>query len=357
MDTGPYRARSLPILYADQIGDAVDLDDFVEGLLLAKCLALVYGAPKAGKTFWTLDLAMHVATGRRWRGREVDRGAVLYLALEGTAGIRNRVTAWLKHHDASDDDAALAVVPVSLDLLHGDGDIRAVIAATGDVREHFGLPVRLVVVDTLSRALAGGDENGPDMGLLVRSLDRIKDETGAAVLAIHHPRKDGSGGERGHSALRGALDVRIEVTRDENTGVSSAKVIETRDLEPGAVFPFQLESVELGVNKRGKPITSCVPIPTDAIETRPRGPRITGAAEIARTALANILANSGQTVVRDGIPGGVPTVPVEAWRAEAYRSGISTGNAEAQRKAFQRATEKLAGAKVVVIRDGLAWLS
>jgi hypothetical protein len=106
----------------------------------------------------------------------------------------------------------------------------------------------------------------------------------------------------------------------------------------------------------GKPITSCVPIPTDAIEMRPRGPRITGAAEIARTALASILANSGQTVVRDGIPTGVPTVTVEAWRAEAYRFGISTGDADAQRKAFQRATEKLLGARVAVIRDGLAWL-
>lgn len=359
MSDAPYRdraSRTLPIIFADQIGEAVDLDDFVEGLLIANCLALVFGQPKAGKTFWTLDLAMHVATGRRWRGREVDRGAVLYLALEGTAGIRNRVAAWMKHHDASADDAAFAVVPVSLDLLHGDGDIRAVIAAAFDVREHFGMPVKLIVLDTVARALGGGDENGPDMGLLVRGLDRIREETGAAVLAIHHPRKDGTGGERGHGALRGALDLRIEVTRDDDTGTSCAKVIEARELEPGAAFPFQLESVELGTNKRGRAITSCVPVPTDAVETRPRGPRITGAAEIARTALANILATSGQKVVRDGIPTGVPTVPVEAWRAEAYRSGISTGDAEAQRKAFQRATERLAGAKVAVIRDGLAWL-
>jgi hypothetical protein len=353
---GPYRARSLPIVFADQIVEAVDLDDFVEGLLLSNCLALVFGAPKAGKTFWTLDLAMHIATGRRWRDRDVDRGAVLYLALEGTAGIRNRVSAWLQYHDVGAEDAALAIVPVSLDLLHGDGDIRAVIAATGDLRERFGLPVKLIVLDTVSRALAGGDENGPDMGLLVRGLDRIRDETRAAVLAIHHPRKDGNGGERGHGALRGALDVRIEVTRNDDTSTSSAKVIEARELEPGAVFPFQLESVELGTNKRGKPITSCVPIPTDAVETRPRGPRITGAAEIARTALANILATSGQKVVRDGIPAGVPTVTVEAWRAEAYRAGISTGDAEAQRKAFGRATDKLLGCKAAVIRDGLAWL-
>jgi hypothetical protein len=353
---GPYRARSLPIVFADEIGEAIDLDDFVEGLLLSNCLALVFGAPKAGKTFWTLDLAMHVATGRRWRGREVDRGAVLYLALEGTAGIRNRVAAWLKHHDAGAEDAAFATVPVTLDLLHGDGDIRAVIAAAFDVREHFGLPVRLIVLDTVARALGGGDENGPDMGLLVRGLDRIRDETGAAVLAIHHPRKDGTGGERGHGALRGALDIRIEVTRDDDTETSCAKVIEARELEPGAVFPFQLESVELGTNKRGKAITSCVPVPTDAVETRPRGPRITGAAAIARTALANILATSGQKVVREGIPAGVPTVTVEAWRAEAYRAGISIGDAEAQRKAFSRATEKLLGARVAVIRDDLAWL-
>jgi len=344
------------MFYAGNMREPVDLDDFVEGLLLAKSLNLIYGAPKTGKTFFVVDLGLHVATGREWRDRAVDRGGVLYLALEGNVGIRNRVNAWLQRHGASGEDVPFAIVPVSLDLLHGDGDVEAVIASARRPAADFGVPIRLIVIDTLSRALAGGDENGPDMGLLVRAADQIREATGAAIILIHHPRKDGSGGERGHGSLRGALDMRIEVKRDEGGEIATVRVIEARDIESGAAFPFRLEVVDLGKNRRGKPITSCVAIPADAAEVEPRGPKVTGAAEIARTALANRLATEGQPVSLDGIPSNLPTVSVEAWRQEANRCGISTGGDEAQRKAFQRATEKLCGMKLACIRDGLAWM-
>jgi hypothetical protein len=350
------RVRELPMFYAGNMREPVDLDEFVEGLLLAKSLNLIYGAPKTGKTFFVVDLGLHVATGREWRDRAVDQGGVLYLALEGNVGIRNRVNAWLQRHGAWGEDVPFAIVPVSLDLLHGDGDVEAVIASARRTAADFGVPIRLIVIDTLSRALAGGDENGPDMGLLVRAADQIREATGAAIILIHHPRKDGNGGERGHGSLRGALDMRIEVKRDEGSEIATARVIEARDIESGAAFPFRLEVVDLGENKRGKPITSCVAVPSDAAELKPRAPKVTGAAEIARTALANLLATEGQPVRRDGIPSNHPTVSVEAWREEANRCGISTGGDEAQRKAFQRATEKLCGMKLACIRDGLAWM-
>ncbi|WP_261361173.1 helicase RepA family protein [Gemmata massiliana] len=53
-----------------------------------------YGESGGGKTFFTLDLALHVAAGMPWRGREVDLRGVLYLALEGSHGIRNRGAAF-----------------------------------------------------------------------------------------------------------------------------------------------------------------------------------------------------------------------------------------------------------------------
>ena len=36
-----------------------------------------------GKTFLLLDLALHIASGRPWNGRAVDKGRVLYIAAEG----------------------------------------------------------------------------------------------------------------------------------------------------------------------------------------------------------------------------------------------------------------------------------
>ena len=63
----------------------------VKGVLPRVGLAVVWGPPKCGKSFWTFDLVMHVATGRPYRGRRVRQGVVVYLALEGGSGFANRV--------------------------------------------------------------------------------------------------------------------------------------------------------------------------------------------------------------------------------------------------------------------------
>ena len=46
----------------------------VKGLLQSTGLAVVWGEPKCGKSFWTFDLLMHVSLGRLYRGRRVTAG-------------------------------------------------------------------------------------------------------------------------------------------------------------------------------------------------------------------------------------------------------------------------------------------
>ena len=49
---------------------------------------------------------------------------------------------------------------------------------------------KLIIFDTLARCMVGGDENSPlDMGRAVAAADRVRVETGAAVLLVHHPTK------------------------------------------------------------------------------------------------------------------------------------------------------------------------
>ena len=117
----------------------------------------------------------------------------------------------------------------------------------------------LVVVDTVSRALAGGDENSPgDMGAIVCSLDRLRDEFNCHVLAVHHLGKDATRGARGHSRLTCNLDTVIEVTRDEASKISSAVIKNQRDGPLGGQFDFQMRPVELGRDEDLDPVTSCV---------------------------------------------------------------------------------------------------
>src|SRR5262245_55270520 len=54
----------------------------VKGVIPRTGLVVVWGPPKCGKSFWTFDLVMHVALGRKYRERKVQQGTVVYFALE-----------------------------------------------------------------------------------------------------------------------------------------------------------------------------------------------------------------------------------------------------------------------------------
>jgi len=45
----------------------------VKGLLQSTGLAVIWGAPKCRKSFWVVDLLMHVALGWKYRGRRSGR--------------------------------------------------------------------------------------------------------------------------------------------------------------------------------------------------------------------------------------------------------------------------------------------
>ena len=62
---------------------------------------MIYGEPSSGKTFFALDLAAHIATGKPWNGHKVSPGGVLFCAGEGQSGLIRRRCAWETHHSLS----------------------------------------------------------------------------------------------------------------------------------------------------------------------------------------------------------------------------------------------------------------
>ncbi len=257
-DTDEKPNASFPITHADHLTTSEGPRDFVEGLLTEGGASVIYGPSNCGKSFWILDLAAHVATGNSWRHGEIeiDQGAVVYVALEGTHGLRNRIEA-MKREEILTPGAPLFVCmsPVSLlDPTHADKLAETVREAA----RQSSLPCRLVVLDTMARAMAGGDENsGKDMTSAVASIDAVKQATGAHVAIVHHCGKDEARGARGHSSLRAAVDTEIEVSKPEGERITTVRVTKQRDLERGEAMPFSLKVIELGTDRRGKAITSC----------------------------------------------------------------------------------------------------
>jgi KaiC/GvpD/RAD55 family RecA-like ATPase len=263
-------AGPLPVLWLRDIKPVLAAADFVQGLLLQGGAAVLYGESNSGKTFLVTDLALHVAAGISWNGRRVDPGSVVYCVLEGGNGFRNRVAAWRDAHPELDVDIPFAAIPCALNLLDPGADVPRLIDAIHAASTITGQPAKLVVIDTLSRALAGGDENSSeDMGGLVRAMDAIREATGACVLFVHHSGKDAAKGARGHSLLRAAVDTEIEVRVDEDTGVRTATVVKQRDLVKGAKFDFRLEVVTLGTNQHDEPVTTCTVVSSAPSSGRP----------------------------------------------------------------------------------------
>lgn len=349
----------LPLIYFSEAQANLDCADFVEGVLTERAMSVVYGESNAGKTFFVTDLAIHVAIGRAWRDREIEQGGVIYCALEGRDGIMNRIAAFKEEYGADGADVPFAVIPVPINLLDPNADRERLRDAVRVATDTMGCPVKLVVIDTLSRALAGGNENAPDdMGALVASADYIRQEVQAHILFIHHSGKDAAKGARGHSLLRAATDTEIEVTRPEGEEIGSAKVTKQRDLPKGDEFLFKLKVVTLGKNRRGKAVTSCVvedatgaPPPRRVNKSR----ALSDGVQVVLTALENCLAAGGQARVLPDTPRGVPTVTEREWR-ENYYGALPTMNPRSRETAFKRGTDALAARRVAILRNGYAWL-
>jgi hypothetical protein len=360
----PRPPTHFPLVYADEIhaGDAAL--DFVEGLLVEGGMSVWYGDSNVGKTFALLDVAIHVALGRPWRGREVDQGAVVYCALEGIAGIRNRIAAWLKHYGITPDRRALplVVIPSAINMLDPQADVPGLIQSVQAAEAELGRPVKMLCLDTLSRALAGGNENSPeDMGALVRSSDLVRQSTGSHLAYVHHSGKDTAKGARGHSLLRAATDTEIEISRAEGSEVSVMRVTKQRELESGDDVAFRLEVVTLGVNRRGKPLTSCVAVepPVEAVEAatrkvaRPRGTYQPGMLRV----LTNILASDAAVAVAP--KPGMPTlrcVRVKIWQEHCYQDGVLERGVRASVDGFSDGKRALSNAGLIGMTEEFAWL-
>jgi AAA domain len=303
----------------------------VRGILPTMGLAALYGPSGSGKSFLALDLATAIAEGRRWFGCRVEAADVVYVALEGEAGVSVRAGAWEVHNGRClPDGLGVLLQPMRLTEAQDVADLASIVP-TGAV----------VFIDTLNRAAPTADENSSrDMGEILSAAKALQARTGGLVVLVHHTGKDTSRGLRGHSSLFAAMDAAIEVTRAVDRREWS--VAKSKDGQDGGAQGFSLVTVSMGTNEDGEPVTSCVVAPAGpvAVQAKPMSEGQRQALEALTLALAADLF--GTRVHRD------------VWR-EGFYSLCSAGNAEAKRKAFNRAVlDLVAQGRVCKIDDMFA---
>lgn len=335
--------------FAEMLEPNLKTRSLVKGVLDAATLVLIFGEAGCGKTFLVLDMALHIAMGQEWFGRRVTRGRVVYVAAEAGRSIQNRVAAWAQKKcgdQDADPDFAAVVSPVDLCHLGKGDDIARLIAAIGSAQ--------VVVVDTVSRALAGGNENAPDdMGAFVNAMDQLREKLACTVIAVHHVGKDASRGGRGHSLLHCAVDTEIMVERRDGD-VCVATVTKQRDGPGGGEFAFKLVQVDLGNDQDGDSVTSCVVAPSDWVppaKSKEPPPQ----AKAALAVLNRALAERGQLHPLSGdLMGRVVTLDV--WREHMEKSGeFGEGKSPKFRVAWGRVQRDLNRGGHIGIQDDFVW--
>ncbi len=187
----------------------------VPGWIQECSTVMLYGPPGSYKSFVALDVALSFGAGKQALGISYTPGAgadVVYAAGEGAIGVEKlRRPAWrtLRRVESPIPFYSVSDVPAA-----GE-DPSSVDEFIAEI-ERADVKPCLIVFDTLSRMLAGMDENSAkDASLAVKRIEEIKRYFNCVVLVVHHSGKDGKSA-RGSSAFKGAFDTLIKADKGDD---------------------------------------------------------------------------------------------------------------------------------------------
>jgi hypothetical protein len=361
-------SRDLPIEWGEEVEPKLTGLWLVYRTLPQVGLALIFGHPGSGKTFLALDIAAHVALGWPWWNMDVRKGVAVYVSAEGQNGARNRIAAFKRHHEIT-GAFPLALVPCAIDLFDPAADRTRLAATVRRAAERYGTAPALIVVDTISKTLGAGKENTDDMATYMANCGWLADEFQCCVMPVHHRPKDQESREpRGHSSLRGGLDTVILV---EGGKSKRATITKQRDDEERALGMFTLRVHELGIDEKGRPVTSCTVEPTDVDLDPAADPFALAVAELSAGARL-VYEQLGEVIEAAGtpIPPAIPEDEIDilkvgkvalldAWRDKSI-SAAGTGaghNRDTGKRAFNRALVALRNRGIVRVWEEWAWIT
>jgi hypothetical protein len=328
----------------------------VKGIIPRCGLVIIWGAPKCGKSFWTLDLSMHIALGRSYRGRRVQLGPIVYLALEGGLRFNDRIEAWRQSHLAGHSgEVPFYLLGVPVDII---ADYRALISA---IAEQLGVQAPVaVVIDTLNRGLVGDENKSDDMGKFIRAADAIRAAFGSAVLVVHHCGIQESR-PRGHTSLSGADDAQIAIKRD-SAGNVVATVEHMKDGEAGAVVVSRLVPIKVGTDGDGEPIMSCVVVEAPTVPAVKSAGKSAGKItpnqrrflDILRDAILEAPADLKDTTT---VPNGVRAVTRDMLKKYCVAKGwMEEAESNRARAKFSEMLNVLAGKSLIGLTNMHVWV-
>ena len=171
--------------------------ELIKSVLRRGHIMMLSGGSKSGKSFLLIELALAVAGGGAWLGRQCTKGRALYINMELDE------PSMAHRFQAIEDAAKIQPGNIAGNLetwtLRGTSATLLQIVKSIERKARKRTTYDIVIIDPLYKVLGKLDENSAgDVGQLFAMFDRIAAVTGAAVVFCHHHSK---GGQAGKSAL------------------------------------------------------------------------------------------------------------------------------------------------------------
>jgi hypothetical protein len=240
----------------------------IEGVLRRGETMNVISSPKVGKSWLVLDLAMSVATGRRWLGAyDTHAGDVLIIDNE----LHPETSSHRLPRVAEARGIPMGEIDETVFVHNLRGQLRDIVSFSAFFDTLNPGEYSLIVLDAFYRFMpAGGDENdNGQMAAIYNHIDRYADRLGCCFVLIHHSTKGNQSGKSvtdvgaGAGSQSRATDTHLVLRPHEEPGavVLEAAVRSWPPLEPKCLrwsFPVwnpadDLDPTQLKGEKPRKP--------------------------------------------------------------------------------------------------------
>lgn len=231
----------------------------VDRILERGAEASLIGPSKSYKSLWADQLAVCVATGTPFFGRNTEQGLVVLLVGEGAGGIRHRLQALRYGMDLDFSDAPLAILPrpFALPTEAGVKRLRRAIAAA---ERRYNRKLALLIVDTYGRYSDGEENASEDLYAFFRAVTSCRGQ--GTLLVVHHTGHGDATRGRGTSAWDQAVDTEFVASIRTDTNTRTIENTKQKDGEPCAPMNFTLKRVKTDSTRVGEPVFSVVLEPT-----------------------------------------------------------------------------------------------
>lgn len=206
---------------ADALKPQPPIDYIVDGLITNSSVNVFYGEPGSKKTYTAISLAVCVANGKPWLEFKTKKSSVLIVDEEsGERRFMRRLGEALRG-ELCNDSSPIYFVSLAGFKLDGQEDP---IILQGLINS---IQARLVIFDALADIMDGDENDKKDVQPVFNHLRKISEITDSGLLVIHHSNKQG--GYRGSSAIKGSVDLMVQIQSDNGSNVINFQSEKNRD--------------------------------------------------------------------------------------------------------------------------------